>query len=288
MKHIFLVVLFFNLFHSVHSECGPSHGAQRRIEQRRNNFHKRLQEQDDVEVYIPHIINTPVNNENDLSHSSIFLPYLNTVSAEDTHKKTALATMMLGTCVAACINQSQRQEPPHFFPEHITQQTQATLPENNSHDVIHQTFQHQLDDFKKTIDEWHEQYEFYDAYNLPRKHLEKRLQVTHDTIVYSYQSYTLSAHVTALLEEYGFNNHDYFRCYGNKAQRVLHQECIDILEYTATLPNSSPLHAYKKELVGCVDVARDYNQQGFSAKSSRVLDFCWSLLEIMAKQLLKA
>lgn len=254
----------------------PSRGAQRRIEQRRKNFLQRLRAQNDVEVYIPQVtIHTPVNNQNDLSPSNIVLPYLNAARTEDTTKETVLASIMLGACAAAYANQPRQQEPP----QRSTQQTITTLPENNAYDIIHETFQHQLNDFKKTIDEWHEQYDFYGSYHLSRDHLEKRLHVTHDTIVYTSQSYTLSMPATAFLEEYGFKKHDYFTCYGNKVQRVLHQECIDLLEHTAQLPNSSPLYAYKKELAGCVDVARDYNQQGFSAKSLRVLDFCWSLLD---------
>src|ERR1700733_8101087 len=129
----------------------------------------------------------------------------------------------------------------------------------------------------KELQTLHEQYQFGDAKRYKRR-LEAIAAVKrHEE--YAHVSHTISDDVRSFLNAQQLNADDYYYCYGNQLQQVIHTECVEILKQTVALPATSVIYDYKKVLAECSNSAVHYNKAGMVHKALTVADFCWALLD---------
>jgi hypothetical protein len=98
-------------------------------------------------------------------------------------------------------------------------------------------------------------------------------------VQYAVQQYQLSPQAQDAIQKAGYRKLKYNRFVGNQLQRVIHQDCINLVEGIIIIPDKSIAHPYANALLTCTDSAREYNMLGDLRKAMDITDFCWSLID---------
>lgn len=141
---------------------------------------------------------------------------------------------------------------------------------------------------RSTFQQQHEPYDndtliFLEKYQIPyhdrfvhRSCCEELMRSQHHYVELFYQ---LDDASQKLLQQSYINIKDYRTCYGNQLQQQIHQECITLVAYTASIVPQSPIFAYQSSIVEYIEAARLYNKAGLTYEASAINDFCFTLLD---------
>jgi hypothetical protein len=164
-----------------------------------------------------------------------------------------------------------------------TLKLQSIAIQEQARTTIRNNFAQQIKTLHQNISDYQDFHSFQHDHNLHNNHLAERIATLEEMRargeLYEVRSYTISPDAQTLLLQRNQDIRPYQIVYGNQLQHVAHQDCIEVLEQTIAISDNSLLYHQKTALIDCIDVAREYNQLGFTAKAFHITDFCRALLD---------